>query len=132
MIKGKDGHMDWISILGIVFGSGGFVTAFVSLMKARSTVKNEEVSRLLTTIEGLQKRCDTLDKDFTEYKAAAEKMIAENRERNRLLDMRIDIMTKALNSAFRCQKVQNPMDCVALATLKDLCDKNEGICSIAI
>ena len=132
MIKGKDGHMDWISILGIVFGSGGFVTAFVSLMKARSTVKNEEVSRLLTTIEGLQKRCDTLDKDFTEYKAAAEKMIAENRERNRLLDKRIDIMTKALNSAWRCQKVQNPMDCIALATLKDLCDKNQGVCTVGI
>lgn len=124
--------MDWIGILGVVFGSGGFVTAFVSLMKARSTVKNEEVSRLLTTIEGLQKRCDTLDKDFTEYKAAAEKMIAENRERNRLLDKRIDIMTKALNSAWRCELVKNPMDCVALSTLKDLCDKNEGICSVNI
>lgn len=124
--------MDWIGILGIVFGSGGFITAIVSLMKARSTIKNEEVNRLLSTIEGLQKRCDTLDNDFTEYKAAAEKMIAENRERNRLLDKRIDIMTKALNSAWRCQKVQNPMDCIALATLKDLCDKNQGVCTVGI
>lgn len=124
--------MDIMEILAFVFGGSGMLTGLVSLIKARSTVKNEEVSRLLTTIEGLQKRCDTLDKDFTEYKAAAEKMIAENRERNRLLDKRIDIMTKALNSAWRCELVKNPADCVALSTLKDLCDRNPDTCEINI
>lgn len=124
--------MDWINVLGIAFGSGGFVTALVSLVKARSNVRSEEVQRLLNTIKGLQERCDTLDEDFTKYKEAAERMIQEGRERARVLDQRNSIMVKALNSAWRCALVEKPMDCVALATLKDLCDKNEGICELKL
>lgn len=124
--------MDWISILGIVFGSGGFVTAFVSLLKARSSNKNEEVSRLVSTIQEVEKRCDQLDDDFTKYKNSAEKMIQEGRERMRLLDRRNDIMTKALNSAWKCKKVETPEECIALATMKRLCDKNKGVCEVDI
>ena len=124
--------MDIMEILAFVFGGGGMLTGLVSLIKARSSVKNEEVSRLLTTIEGLQKRCDTLDKDFTEYKASAEQMIREGRERMQLLDRRNGIMTHALNSAWRCKKVETPEECVALSTLKELCDKNPDTCEINI
>ncbi len=124
--------MDIMEILAFVFGGSGMLTGLVSLIKARSSVKNEEVSRLLTTIEGLQKRCDTLDKDFTEYKASAEQMIREGRERMQLLDRRNGIMTHALNSAWRCKKVETPEECVALSTLKELCDKNPDTCEINI
>ena len=104
----------------------------VSFLKARSTVKSDEVQRLLNTISGLEKRCDTLDEDFTRYKESAEKMIQEGRERARILDQRNDIMTKALNSAWRCGKIRNPMECVALSTLKELCDNNKGVCEVNI
>lgn len=124
--------MDWTGILGIIFGSGGFVTAFVSLFKARSSIKNEEVSRLVTTIEKIEERCNKLDADFTKYKDSAERMIQEGRERMRLLDRRNNIMTKALNSAWKCKKVDTPEECIALATMKRLCDKNKGVCEVDI
>lgn len=124
--------MDIMEILAFVFGGSGMLTGLVSLIKARSTVKNEEMERLSKAMEGMEKRCNELDSDFTEYKNSAERMIQEGRQRMQLLDRRNSIMTKALNSAWRCGKVKTPEECIALSTMKDLCDKNQGVCEVNI
>ena len=124
--------MDIMEILAFVFGGGGMLTGLVSLIKARSSVKNEEMERLKTALDGMEERCNTLDEDFTKYKDSAERMIKEGRERMQLLDRRNSIMTKALNSAWRCKKVETPEECIALATMKRLCDKNKGVCEVDI
>lgn len=124
--------MDIMEILAFVFGGSGMLTGLVSLIKARSTVKNEEMERLSKAMEGMEKRCNELDSDFTEYKKNAEQMIQEGRQRMQLLDRRNSIMTKALNSAWRCNKVNTPEECIALSTLKGLCDKNQGVCEVNI
>lgn len=124
--------MDIMEILAFVFGGSGMLTGLVSLIKARSTVKNEEMERLSKAMGGMEKRCNELDSDFTEYKKSAEQMIREGRERMQLLDRRNGIMTHALNSAWRCKKVETPEECVALSTLKELCDKNPDTCEINI
>ena len=124
--------MDVMGILAFVFGGSGMLTGLVSLIKARSTVKNEEMERLSKAMEGMEKRCNELDSDFTEYKKNAEQMIQEGRQRMQLLDRRNSIMTKALNSAWRCNKVNTPEECIALSTLKGLCDKNQGVCEVNI
>ena len=124
--------MEVMEILAFVFGGSGMLTGLVSLIKARSTVKNEEMERLSKAMEGMEKRCNELDSDFTEYKKNAEQMIQEGRQRMQLLDRRNSIMTKALNSAWRCNKVNTPEECIALYTLKGLCDKNQGVCEVNI
>lgn len=124
--------MDIMEILAFVFGGSGMLTGIVSLIKARSSVKTEEMERLKTALDGMEKRCNTLDEDFTKYKDSAEKMIQEGRQRMQLLDRRNSIMTKALNSAWRCDKVKTPEECIALSTMKDLCDKNQGVCEVNI
>lgn len=124
--------MDIMEILAFVFGGSGMLTGLVSLIKARSSVKNEEMERLKTALDGMEERCNTLDEDFTKYKDSAERMIQEGRQRMQLLDKRNGIMTNALNSAWRCKKVETPEECVALSTLKELCDKNPDTCEINI
>lgn len=124
--------MDIMEILAFVFGGSGMLTGLVSLIKARSSVKTDEMERLKTALDGMEERCNTLDEDFTKYKDSAERMIQEGRQRMQLLDKRNGIMTKALNSAWRCDKVKTPEECVALSTLKKLCDKNPDTCEINI
>ena len=124
--------MDIMEILAFVFGGGGMLTGIVSLIKARSSVKNDAMGRMSQALGDMEKRCDQLDSDFTKYKDSAEKMIQEGRRRMQLLDRRNGIMTHALNSAWRCKKVETPEECVALSTLKELCDKNPDTCEINI
>lgn len=124
--------MDIMEILAFVFGGSGMLTGLVSLIKARSSVKNDAMGRMSQALGDMEKRCDQLDSDFTKYKDSAERMIKEGRERMQLLDRRNGIMTNALNSAWRCDKVKSTEECIALSTLKQLCDKNPDTCDINI
>ena len=124
--------MDIMEILAFVFGGSGMLTGLVSLIKARSSVKTDEVDRMSKTLQKMEERCDQLDSDFTKYKDSAERMIQEGRQRMQLLDKRNGIMTNALNSAWRCDKVKSTEECIALFTLKQLCDKNPDTCEINI
>ena len=124
--------MDIMEILAFVFGGSGMLTGLVSLIKARSSVKNDAMGRMSQALGDMEKRCDQLDSDFTKYKDSAERMIKEGRERMQLLDRRNGIMTNALNSAWRCDKVKSTEECIALSTLKQLCDKNPDTCEINI
>lgn len=111
--------MAWYDILAVILGAFGGIGGFISLYTARAKKTGMEVDNMVKVMnEGRTER------------DAMKKRIASLEERVSASSKRDIIKMRAINSAYRCTAVKDVADCPVIHTLRQECDKNEGVCDV--
>lgn len=115
--------MTWYEILVGLLGTVGGLGGLLSVYKAAPQKRALEIENLIATMDREKKYAD-------EYREMADKKIEGLLERIDKLEARNKIYEMSIISAYRCRMVDDVKKCLALSTLSELCDKNDGVCHI--
>ena len=66
--------LDWLSLAGMIFGSGGFVALYIAIKTRKSEVKKAEASALETIQAVYDKFVSDTEKKFDELKKEIERL----------------------------------------------------------
>ena len=111
--------MAWYNILAVVLGAFGGVGGFISLYTAHAKKTGMEVDNMIKVLGQAQEERETMKKNLTRLE-----------ERVSASSKRDIIKMRAINSAYRCTVIKDVADCPVIHTLRQECDKNEGVCDV--
>lgn len=108
--------MDWITIIVTVLGAFGGISGFYSLYTAKSNKQTIDQNNLIALIEEERKERQLLKEDYEGYRNLVERRVAEVKEEVAAMRRNNDVLSMAVQSAFRCPLVKDVNDCTVWAT----------------
>lgn len=115
--------MNWVEMIGIVFGTGGVIAGIVQLFRARAEKDSIVISNLSSVIEEIRKT-------HLEFKKETDERFRDLNSKVARMERRDVIHVRTINTAYRCQLPKEPEGCPVIACIlkhKEEMDKTEQL-----
>ncbi|MCM1555819.1 MAG: hypothetical protein NC048_10065 [Bacteroides sp.] len=122
--------MEWYNIIVLIFGAIGGTGGIVSLFTAKAKRDGMLTESMQKIVDEAQEERASLRQIHNEYVEESDKRMKYLENKVNQLEKRDTIKMRAINSAYRCKLPAAIADCPVLKTLKDGCDRNEGVCKV--
>lgn len=118
--------MEWYNIISIVLGSGGVVTAFISLYTVKSKKDTIDIQNYHSLLEEERAERESVRKEFKEYKEEVQHYKQFFKNKYDRLQEKNDRLEDAIHLGYKCPLIKNSKDCVIIRTVEeDEIEKND-------
>lgn len=108
--------MEWVQILVSVIGCIGGFGGFYSIYTAKSNKTTIDQNNLIALVEEERKERQLLKADYEDYRILVERRVAEVKEEVAAMRRNNEVLSMAVQSAFRCPLVKDVDDCAVWST----------------
>ena len=120
--------MEWYNILVLLLGGFGGISGVISLYHAKSNKDTIDIKNLHSIIEEERKEREDLTKEYYQYRQFVDKKVDSVKKDFEELKAENKKMIKAIYQAYRCTFPERMHDCPVIKTFEDSCHCDD--CSI--
>ena len=117
--------MEWYNILVMVLGGFGGISGVISLYHAKSNKDTIDIKNLHSIIEEERKERENLSKEYYQYRQFVDKKVESVKKDFEELKAENKKMIKAIYQAYRCTFPEKMHDCPVIKTFEDSCRCDE-------
>ena len=119
--------MEWYNILVLLLGGFGGISGVISLYHAKSNKDTIDIKNLHSIIEEERKEREDLTKEYYQYRQFVDKKVESVKKDFEELKAENKKMIKAIYQAYRCTYPDKLHDCPVIKTFEDSCKCEECI-----
>lgn len=113
--------MEWYNILVLILGGFGGISGIISLYHAKSNKDTIDIKNLHSIIEEERKEREDLTKEYYQYRQFVDKKVDSVKKDFEELKAENKKMIKAIYQAYRCKLPEKMHDCPVIKTFEDSC-----------
>ena len=117
--------MEWYNILVLLLGGFGGISGVISLYHAKSNKDTIDIKNLHSIIEEERKEREDLTKEYYQYRQFVDKKVESVKKDFEELKAENKKMIKAIYQAYRCTYPDKLHDCPVIKTFEDSCHCEE-------
>ena len=117
--------MEWYNILVLILGGFGGISGVISLYHAKSNKDTIDIKNLHSIIEEERKEREDLTKEYYQYRQFVDKKVESVKKDFEELKAENKKMIKAIYQAYRCTFPEKMHDCPVIKTFEDSCRCDE-------
>ena len=117
--------MEWYNILVIILGGFGGISGVISLYHAKSNKDTIDIKILHSIIEEERKEREDLTKEYYQYRQFVDKKVDSVKKDFEELKAENKKMIKAIYQAYRCTFPEKMHDCPVIKSFEDSCRCDE-------
>ena len=117
--------MEWYNILVLLLGGFGGISGVISLYHAKSNKDTIDIKNLHSIIEEERKEREDLTKEYYQYRQFVDKKVESVKKDFEELKAENKKMIKAIYQAYRCTFPEKMHDCPVIKTFEDSCKCEE-------
>ena len=117
--------MEWYNILVLLLGGFGGISGVISLYHAKSNKDTIDIKNLHSIIEEERKERENLSKEYYQYRQFVDKKVESVKKDFEELKAENKKMIKAIYQAYRCTFPEKMHDCPVIKTFEDSCRCDE-------
>ena len=117
--------MEWYNILVLILGGFGGISGVISLYHAKSNKDTIDIKNLHSIIEEERKERENLSKEYYQYRQFVDKKVESVKKDFEELKAENKKMIKAIYQAYRCTFPEKMHDCPVIKTFEDSCRCDE-------
>ena len=119
--------MSWVEVVVMVVGAIGGTTGIISLYHAKSNKDTIDIKNLHSIIEEERKERENLTKEYYQYRQFVDKKVESVKKDFEELKAENKKMIKAIYQAYRCTYPDKIHDCPVIKTFEDSCHCDDCI-----
>ena len=119
--------MEWYNILVLLLGGFGGISGVISLYHAKSNKDTIDIKNLHSIIEEERKEREDLTKEYYQYRQFVDKKVESVKKDFEELKAENKKMIKAIYQAYRCKLPEKMHDCPVIKTFEDSCRCDECV-----
>lgn len=113
--------MEWYNILVLILGGFGGISGVISLYHAKSNKDTIDIKNLHSIIEEERKEREGLSKEYYQYRQFVDKKVESVKKDFEELKAENKKMIKSIYQAYRCTFPEKMHDCPVIKTFEDSC-----------
>ena len=119
--------MEWYNILVLILGGFGGISGVISLYHAKSNKDTIDIKNLHSIIEEERKEREDLTKEYYQYRQFVDKKVDSVKKDFEELKAAKKKMIKAIYQAYRCKLPEKMHDCPVIKSFEDSCRCDECV-----
>ena len=119
--------MEWYNILVLILGGFGGISGVISLYHAKSNKDTIDIKNLHSIIEEERKEREDLTKEYYQYRQFVDKKVDSVKKDFEELKAENKKMIKAIYQAYRCKLPEKMHDCPVIKSFEDSCRCDECV-----